>query len=303
MNLIKAGQDAQGRDIQLNYYDYGQGDPIVLIHGWPLSAASWEYQLAGLPLHGKRVIAYDRRGFGYSDKPWDGYDYDTLADDLKAVLDTLNLQNVTLVGFSMGGGEVARYLSRHGGARVSKAIFVSAVTPYLLKTDANPDGVDKSVFDDIIKNLGKDRFDFLAGFGKKFYGVGMVSHPVSAATLDWSQSLALSGTPRATTACVKAWSETDFRGDLAAIKVPTLFIHGSSDETVPLEHSAELAVKLVPGATLVVYDGEPHGLNVTAKDRLNRDILTFVSGQPVSEEYSEGETIAARSASDNRTAY
>jgi non-heme chloroperoxidase len=303
MNLIKAGQDAQGRDIQLNYYDFGTGDPIVLIHGWPLSAASWEYQLAELPLHGKRVIAYDRRGFGYSDKPWDGYDYDTLADDLKAVLDTLNLQNVTLVGFSMGGGEVARYMSRHGGARVSKAIFVSAVTPYLLKTADNPDGVDKSVFDDIIENLGKDRPDFLSSFGKKFYGVGVMSKPVSAATLEWSQSLALPATPRATTACVKAWSETDFRGDLATIKVPTLFIHGSSDETVPLKNSAEQAVKLVPGAKLVVYDGEPHGLNVTAKDRLNRDILTFVSGEPVSEDYSEAENVADRDDSDNRTTY
>jgi non-heme chloroperoxidase len=303
MNLIKAGQDAQGRDIQLNYYDFGTGDPIVLIHGWPLSAASWEYQLAELPLHGKRVIAYDRRGFGYSDKPWDGYDYDTLADDLKAVLDTLNLQNVTLVGFSMGGGEVARYMSRHGGARVSKAIFVSAVTPYLLKTADNPDGVDKSVFDDIIENLGKDRPDFLSSFGKKFYGVGVMSKPVSAATLEWSQSLALLATPRATTACVKAWSETDFRGDLATIKVPTLFIHGSADETVPLKNSAEQAVKLVPGAKLVVYDGEPHGLNVTAKDRLNRDILTFVSGEPVSEDYSEVENVADRDDSDNRTTY
>jgi non-heme chloroperoxidase len=303
MNLIKAGQDAQGRDIQLNYYDFGTGDPIVLIHGWPLSAASWEYQLAELPLHGKRVIAYDRRGFGYSDKPWDGYDYDTLADDLKAVLDTLNLQNVTLVGFSMGGGEVARYMSRHGGARVSKVIFVSAVTPYLLKTADNPDGVDKSVFDDIIENLGKDRPDFLSSFGKKFYGVGVMSKPVSAATLEWSQSLALPATPRATTACVKAWSETDFRGDLATIKVPTLFIHGSSDETVPLKNSAEQAVKLVPGAKLVVYDGEPHGLNVTAKDRLNRDILTFVSGEPVSEDYSEAENVADRDDSDNRTTY
>jgi non-heme chloroperoxidase len=303
MNLIKAGQDAQGRDIQLNYYDFGTGDPIVLIHGWPLSAASWEYQLAELPLHGKRVVAYDRRGFGYSDKPWDGYDYDTLADDLKAVLDTLNLQNVTLVGFSMGGGEVARYMSRHGGARVSKAIFVSAVTPYLLKTADNPDGVDKSVFDDIIENLGKDRPDFLSSFGKKFYGVGVMSKPVSAATLEWSQSLALPATPRATTACVKAWSETDFRGDLATIKVPTLFIHGSADETVPLKNSAEQAVKLVPGAKLVVYDGEPHGLNVTAKDRLNRDILTFVSGEPVSEDYSEAENVADRDDSDNRTTY
>jgi pimeloyl-ACP methyl ester carboxylesterase len=289
MNLIKVGQDAQGKDIELHYCDYGQGDPIVLIHGWPLAAASWEYQLAELPLHGKRVVAYDRRGFGHSSKPWDGYDYDTLASDLNAILTELDLQNVTLVGFSMGGGEVARYMSRYNGARVARAIFVSAVTPYLLKTDDNPDGVDKSTFDDIIENLGKDRPDFLTSFGKKFYGVGLMSKPVSQATLDWSQNMALMASPRATTACVKAWSETDFRADLATIKVPTLFIHGSSDETVPLANSAEQAVKHVPNATLVVYDGEPHGLNVTAKDRLNRDILTFVNGQAVQEDFDSSE--------------
>jgi pimeloyl-ACP methyl ester carboxylesterase len=289
MNLIKVGQDAQGKPVELHYCDYGQGDPIVLIHGWPLAAASWEYQLAELPLHGKRVIAYDRRGFGHSSKPWDGYDYDTFADDLNAVLTELDLQNVTLVGFSMGGGEVARYLSRYNGARVSRAIFVSAVTPYLLKTADNPDGVDKSTFDDIIKNLGKDRPDFLATFGKQFYGVGVMSHPVSQATLDWSQTMALMASPRATTTCVKAWSETDFRADLASIKVPTLFIHGSDDKTVPLANSAEQAVKHVPNAQLVVYDGEPHGLNVTAKDRLNRDILTFVNGQAVQEDFNSDE--------------
>lgn len=289
MNLIKVGQDAQGKDVELHYCDYGQGDPIVLIHGWPLAAASWEYQLAELPLHGKRVVAYDRRGFGQSSKPWDGYDYDTFASDLNAILTELDLQNVTLVGFSMGGGEVARYLSRYNGARVARAIFVSAVTPYLLKTDDNPDGVDKSTFDDIIENLGKDRPDFLASFGKKFYGVGLMSKPVSQATLDWSQNMAFMASPRATTACVKAWSETDFRADLATIKVPTLFIHGSSDETVPLANSAEQAVKHVPNAKLVVYDGEPHGLNVTAKDRLNRDILTFVNGQAVQEDFDSSE--------------
>jgi pimeloyl-ACP methyl ester carboxylesterase len=289
MNLIKVGQDARGKDVEVYYQDYGQGDPIVLIHGWPLSSASWEYQLAELPLHGKRVVAYDRRGFGYSSKPWDGYDYDTLASDLNAVLTELDLQNVTLVGFSMGGGEVARYMSKYNGARIKNVIFVSAVTPYLLKTDDNPDGVDKSVFDEMIQGIGKDRFDFLAGFGKKFYGQGVLSKPVTQATLDWSQSLALPASPHATTECVRAFSGTDFRADLATIKVPTLFIHGSDDQTVPLANSAEQAVKHVANARLVVYDGEAHGLNVTAKDRLNRDILTFVSGQPVQEDYDSAE--------------
>jgi len=303
MNLIKSGQDAQGKPVEIHYCDYGQGDPIVLIHGWPLSAASWEYQLAELPLHGKRVIAYDRRGFGQSSKPWNGYDYDTLASDLNAVLTELDLQNVTLVGFSMGGGEVARYMSKYNGARVSKVIFVSAVTPYLLKTDDNPDGVDKSTFDDMIENLGKDRPDFLATFGKQFYGVGLVSHPVSQATLDWSQMLALPASPRATTECVRAFSGTDFRGDLATIKVPTLFIHGDADKTVPFKNSAERAVKLVPNAQLVAYEGEPHGLNITSKDRLNRDILTFVDGLPVQEDYdsSESESQPRRNENDTTT--
>jgi non-heme chloroperoxidase len=301
MNLIKAGQDAQGKPVEIHYCDYGQGDPIVLIHGWPLSHASWEYQLAELPLHGKRVIAYDRRGFGQSSKPWNGYDYDTLAGDLNAVLTELDLHNVTLVGFSMGGGEVARYMSRYNGARVSKVIFVSAVTPYLLKTDDNPDGVDKSTFDDMIENLGKDRPDFLSTFGKQFYGVGLVSHPVSQATLDWSQMLALPASPRATTECVRAFSGTDFRGDLATIKVPTLFIHGDADKTVPFKNSAERAVKLVPNAQLVTYEGEPHGLNITSKDRLNRDILTFVDGLPVQEDYDSSESESQPRRNENGT--
>ena len=276
MNFIKAGTDATGHPVELNYVDYGQGKPVVLIHGWPLDLQSWEYQLAELPLHGLRVVAYDRRGFGKSGKPWDGYDYDTLADDLKAVLDGLDLHDVTLVGFSMGGGEVARYMSRHGGARVGKVVFISSVTPYLLKTDDNPDGVAKSTFDQMIEGIGKDRPGFLATFGKQFYGVGALSHPVSQPTLDWSQHIALQGTPRATTECVKAFSATDFRQDLPGIAVPALFIHGEADKTVPLEHSAELAVKLVPGAQLITYDGEPHGLNVTAADRLNKDLLEFI---------------------------
>jgi pimeloyl-ACP methyl ester carboxylesterase len=296
MNLIKVGSDAAGKPIEINYVDYGQGNPVVLIHGWPLDHQSWEYQLAELPLHGVRVVAYDRRGFGKSSKPWNGYDYDTLADDLKAVLDELDLQNVTLVGFSMGGGEVARYMSRHQGARVSKVVFVSAVTPNLLKTEDNPEGVDKSTFDDMLKNLGKDRPDFLASFFKDFYGVSTLSHPLSQASLDWSQSIALQATPRATTECVKAFSATDFRQDLKGIKVPALFIHGDADKTVPLDNSAKRAAKLVPGAQLVVYEGEAHGLNATAPDRLNRDLLTFVSGQPVSEEYSDSETYPAGAA-------
>ncbi|UOQ78080.1 alpha/beta hydrolase [Hymenobacter sp. 5516J-16] len=281
MSYIKAGQDANGEDVKLHYIDQGQGNPIVLIHGWPATYEMWEYQLAELPKHGNRVVAYTRRGFGNSSKTWEGNDYDTFADDLNAVLETLNLQNVTLVGFSMGGGEIARYMSRYGGARVARVAFVSAVTPFLLKTDDNPDGADKSVFDDMVENIRKDRFDFLQSFGKKFFGVGVIKHPVSQATLDWMQSMCQLASPRATEQCVYAFAATDFRQDLASLKVPTLVIHGSSDETVPPKNSGERMTQYVPHAQFVEYSGAPHGLFVTEKDRLNRDLLAFASGGTV----------------------
>ncbi|SHI55807.1 Pimeloyl-ACP methyl ester carboxylesterase [Hymenobacter daecheongensis DSM 21074] len=276
MSYIKAGQDANGQDVKLHYIDQGQGNPIVLIHGWPATYEMWEYQLAELPKHGNRVIAYTRRGFGNSTKTWDGHDYDTLADDLKAVLDELDLQNVTLVGFSMGGGEIARYMSRHGGARVARVAFVSAVTPFLLKTDDNPDGAPQKVFDGMVDGIRKDRFDFLASFGKKFFGVGVVSHPVSDATLDWMRSMCQLASPRATEQDVYAFAATDFRRDLQTIKVPTLVIHGTSDETVPHKMSGARMTQYVPHAKYVEYDGAPHGLFITEKDRLNQDLLTFV---------------------------
>ncbi|SNR39873.1 MULTISPECIES: alpha/beta fold hydrolase [Hymenobacter] len=281
MSYIKAGTDVNGNDVKLHYIDQGQGSPIVLIHGWPATYEMWEYQLAELPKHGHRVIAYTRRGFGNSSKTWEGNDYDTLADDLNAVLETLDLQDVTLVGFSMGGGEVARYMSRYNGARVSKVAFVSAVTPFLLKTDDNPDGADKSVFDDMVDGIRKDRFDFLQSFGKKFFGVGVISHPVSQATLDWMQSICQLASPRATEQCVYAFAATDFRQDLATLKVPTLVIHGSSDDTVPAKVSGERMTQYVSHAQFVEYSGAPHGLFVTEKERLNRDILAFAAGGTV----------------------
>jgi pimeloyl-ACP methyl ester carboxylesterase len=236
----------------------------------------WDYQMAELPKHDLRVIAYDRRGFGKSTQTWDGYDYDTLADDLKAVLDTLNLRNVTLVGFSMGGGEVARYMSRHGGARVSKVAFVSAVTPYMLKTDNNPNGVDKDTFDTMVENINKDRADFLQTFSKQFYGVSLVSHPVSQAHLEGDFARAYVASHKATVDCVRSFSETDFRNDLSQIQVPVLIIHGDADKTVPIESSGELTANALPDAHYLVYDGAPHGLFVTQKDRLNDDLLTFI---------------------------
>ena len=279
MPFIKAGEDAHGQDINLSYEDWGQGNPIVLIHGWPLSKEMWEHQMLELPRHGVRVVAYDRRGFGKSSKPWDGYNYDTLADDLKAVLDELDLQNVTLVGFSMGGGEVARYMSRHQGARVAKVAFVSAVTPFMVKTDDNPTGVDKSTFDDMVAGLKKDRADFLSNFGKQFYGDTLLSDPVSDAWQQWTLTLAMFGSPKATVDCVYAFAATDFRRDLDTIKVPALIVHGKDDKIVPIATGGDETAKRLPQAEYLKYDGAPHGLVVTDKDQFNQDLLAFVGAK------------------------
>ncbi|MDB5988573.1 MAG: alpha/beta hydrolase [Nevskia sp.] len=278
MNFISAGKDSSGKQVKLFYQDWGHGKPVVLIHGWPVTHAMWEYQSAELPKHGLRVIAYDRRGFGQSSKPWDGYDYDTFADDLKALLDELDLHDVTLVGFSMGGGEIARYMSRHHGARISRVALVGAVTPFLLKTADNPEGVDHSVFDGMIAGVDQDRPDFLSNFGKLFFGVGVIGTTVSEATLAWTTALALPASHRATVECIRAWSATDFRKDLAAIKVPTLIIHGDNDSTVPAPISADRVAKALPKAEYKRYKDAPHGLYVTHKEQLNRDLLAFAKG-------------------------
>ena len=264
---------------EIFYEDWGQGAPVVLIHGWPLDHQMWEYQSVYLASRGLRVIAYDRRGFGQSSKPWTGYDYDTLADDLKAVLDALELQDVTLVGFSMGGGEVARYMSRHGGARVSKAVFVASVTRYLLKTDDNPEGLDASTFQGMLDGLNKDRADFLNSFAKTFYGSAALGMglAVSAAQAQWTLTMAMLASPKATLDCVNAFAATDFRPDLAAVHAPALVIHGDNDQTVPIAHSGERTAQLLPHAQYLVYPGAPHGLHLLNKDRLNEDLFAFAT--------------------------
>jgi len=284
-----------GRDgAELYYYDWGSGAPVVLIHGWPLTSASWEYQANFLANNGCRVIAYDRRGFGRSEWTDSGHDYDTLAGDLHALLEELDLEGVTLVGFSMGGGEVARYISAYGSARVAKVVLVSAVTPYLLKADDNPEGVDVEVFDNILAGLEKDRPAFLKEFAQKFYGRSILNHTVSDAFLEFTGAMALTGSPRSTIELVTAWSATDFRKDLAEIRVPTLIIHGTGDETVPIDASARRTAKLIPGAVLLEYEGEPHGLTATAPDTLNEDLLLFINGvggtnvEEVAADYPEG---------------
>ncbi|WP_159993610.1 alpha/beta fold hydrolase [Roseomonas sp. 18066] len=262
---------------ELFFKDWGAGKPVVLIHGWPLNADMWEYQAPVLAAEGFRVISYDRRGFGRSGQPWNGYDYDTLADDLAAILEHLDLRDATLVGFSMGGGEVARYLARHGAAgRVAKAVLVAAVTPFLLRTADNPDGAERAIFDEMVEGVKVDRPHFLAGFGKKFFGAGLLNFAVSSEILEWSSMMALQASPKATVDCIRAFSETDFRGDLPAFRVPTLIIHGDADATVPIDISARKTAALIPGAELIEYEGAPHALVFTEKDRLNQDLLTFL---------------------------
>ena len=262
--------------VQLHVKDSGTGRPVVLIHGWPLTGDMFEYQSLALLEAGYRVITYDRRGFGQSGHPTTGYDYNTFADDLAAVLDKLDVQGATLVGFSMGGGEVARYLSRHGAKRVAKAVLISSVVPYLLKDESNPEGVDVSVLEDMKKQVRKDRFAFLQSFSKMFYGVGIVSSPVSDALLNWTFILAVMASPKATINCIDAFGKTDFRKDLAAFAIPTLIIHGTSDKTVPIATAGRAAAKGIAGAKLLEYDGEPHGLFATVPDKLNADLISFI---------------------------
>ena len=262
--------------VQLHVKDVGTGKPVVLIHGWPLTGDMFEYQSLALIEAGYRVVTYDRRGFGQSGHPASGYDYNTFADDLASVLDGLDIRGATLVGFSMGGGEVARYLSRHGTERVAKAVLISSVVPYLLKDSLNSDGVDQSVFEDMKAQIRKDRFAFLQTFSKMFYGVGWVTSPVSDALLDWTFVLAVMASPKATIDCVDAFGKTDFRPDLASFTIPTLVIHGTGDKTVPIDPSGRAAAKGIKGAKLIEYDGEPHGLFATVPDRLNKDLLNFI---------------------------
>ena len=261
---------------QLYYKDWGQGRAVVLIHGWPLDADMWEAQAPALASAGLRVISYDRRGFGRSDQPWTGYDYDTMANDLAAVIQGLSLHDVALVGFSMGGGEIARYMSRHGGRNVSKAVLVSSICPFLLKTPDHPNGAPKALFDGIVNGLEQDRSHFLQDFLKKVFGVGLLSSPISSAALQWMLNLAMRASPKATIDCVRAFGETDLRDDMAAFKVPTLIIHGDSDETVPLDISSKVAAEMIAGAELRVYQGAPHGLPVTHAQRLTEDLFSFL---------------------------
>ena len=260
---------------QLFVNDWGAGPPIVLIHGWPLHSGMWDYQAPYLASQGYRVVAYDRRGFGRSEQPWNGYDYDTLADDLAAVIDGLQLEGATLVGFSMGGGEVVRYLRRHGPAKVARAALVAAVTPFLLQTPDH-EGAPASLFEGMVSGLEKDRPHFLANFGKTFMGAGLLNFSVSSEYLQSLLMMAMMASQKATVDCVRAFGMTDFRADMAALTMPTLIVHGTADGTVPIGISGRAAAKMVPHATFLEYDDAPHGLHFTEKDRLNADLLAFM---------------------------
>lgn len=256
--------------------DWGSGRPVILLHGWPLSADSWDSQAMAIANAGYRAIAYDRRGFGRSSQPWSGYDYDTLSDDLASVIEHTGAQDAVIVGFSMGGGEVARYMSRHGGKSVSKAVLVSSVVPFRLKTDDNPLGTEQAAFDKTAEAINEDRAKFFTEFFHKFFGVGTLAHPVSSELLEWARSVSMQAGLQATLECLKSFSTTDFRGDLAAFKVPTLIIHGTEDKTVPIEASARPAAQGIAQATLIEYDGAAHGLFATEKERLSQDLLDFI---------------------------
>jgi pimeloyl-ACP methyl ester carboxylesterase len=263
-------------NVRLRYKDWGTGRAVVMMHGWPLSSDTFDDLGMAIANAGMRAISYDRRGFGRSQQPWGGYDYDTLADDLAAVIEHTGARDVTLLGFSMGGGEVARYLTRHGATNIRSAILMASIVPYMLKTADNPKGTDQSVFDGVAKGIAADRAAFWATFFKSFYGVRLMAHPVSQAVLDWSCDLSMQASLPATLGCAKAFATTDLRPDLKSFTVPTLIIHGTADETVPIDASARAAAKGIPNSKLIEYDGGPHGLLASHKDQVTKDVLEFL---------------------------
>jgi len=260
---------------RLYYKDWGTGQPVVFSHGWPLSADAWDDQMTFLGAHGYRCIAHDRRGHGRSEQPWDGNDMDTYADDLAALVQALDLRDAIHVGHSTGGGEVARYIGRHGTGRVAKAVLIGSVTPQMLQTPANPGGTPLAAFDGIRAAVLADRAQFFRDLSAPFYGANRPGAKVSQGLRDsfWLQGMTAGF--KAVVDCIKAFSETDFTADLAKFDVPTLILHGDDDQIVPLGPSALRASKMIPAATLKIYPGASHGLCATLKDQVNADLLTF----------------------------
>lgn len=255
---------------------WGTGRPVILMHGWPLSSDSWDDQAMAIADAGMCAIAYDRRGFGRSDQPWSGYDYDTLSDDLADVVKYCAAKDATIVGFSMGGGEVARYMSRHKGKNLKQAALISSVVPFMLKTEDNPKGTPQSAFDEMAQGMKADRAHFFAKFFKDFYGVGIFQESVSEEILEWSCDVSLMAGLKPTLACAGAFSQTDFRPDLKAFNVPTLIIHGTADKIVPIDAAGRAAAASIKNSTLIEYDGAPHGLFATHKNQFTKDLLAFL---------------------------
>lgn len=277
MSFVTVGQE-NGQPIELYFEDQGQGQPVVLIHGWPLSGRSWEKQVPALVDAGYRVVTYDRRGFGGSSQPRNGYDYDTFAADLETLLNHLKLNDVTLVGFSMGGGEVARYLAKYGSGRISKAVLAAAVPPYLYKSDDNPDGgLDDATIAQFEQGVEDDRIAFLDGFVTNFFTVGDRTDLVSEPTRIYHRDIAAFASPKGTLDCIGAFGRTDFRDDLAGFDIPTLVIHGDSDAVVPFEVSGERSHEAIAGSELVLIEGAPHGFNVTHAEQFNQGLLDFLA--------------------------
>ncbi|MBK0383197.1 alpha/beta hydrolase [Pedobacter sp. SD-b] len=269
--------EGQANEINIAYHDLGEGKPLILIHGWPSTSAMFESQLTELPKKGIRCIAYDRRGFGKSDQPFSGYDYDTLASDLDQIIKKLDLKDVTLLGFSMGGGEVVRYLSKFNTeGRVTKAILASSIIPFIKKTEDNPKGVPIEMIDGFADNIKADRPAFMASFLKNFFGDKLIASPVSKEFLDWNVNLCMQASPIATLECMYAWAETDFREEARKIAIPTLIIHGDADTNVPLELAGKQASEIIPNNKFLIYKGQPHGLVYTDKDQFNKDVVTFI---------------------------
>jgi len=275
MPFVSVGKE-NSNSIDLYYEDHGTGKPIILIHGYPLSGASWEKQIPILLNAGFRVITYDRRGFGNSSKPTTGYNYDIFAEDLQKLVKHLGLHDFSLVGFSMGGGEIARYFGKHGSKGVKKVVFIGAVPPFLLKTPDNPEGVDQDVFDGIQKAVASDRYAFFTEFFKNFFNTDLlIGKRVSEQTVQACWNIAAGASAIASYACVPTWHE-DFRKDLSRVDVPTLIIHGDADRIVPLSASGALTAKLVKGAQLVVVKDGPHCIPWTHADEVNSALLDFL---------------------------
>jgi len=275
MPYVTVSKENSG-NIELYYEDHGSGKPVVLIHGYPLSGASWEKQVPVLLNAGHRVVTYDRRGFGNSSQPTEGYNYDTFAEDLHKLIAHLKLQDFALVGFSMGGGEIVRYFGKYGSKGVSKAVIMSGVPPFLLKTGDNPEGLDDSVFEGIQKAIAADRYAFFTEFFKNFYNTDLyLGTRVSDQVVQASWNVAAGASATASLACVPTWHE-DFRKDLSRVDVPTLVIHGDHDRVVPLAAAGQRTAKLVKGARLVVAKGGPHCITWTHADEVNRELLSFL---------------------------